>query len=85
MPWTKPTAEDIEQVRTALRRTRERRGLTLIEVDRLMGTSGAVRQIEGGKTLPSVALLFKLARALDCNWTDLLGPPPTSSSGEDPE
>lgn len=85
MPWHKPAIEDIEQVQAAIRRTRERRGLTMADLDRrLTGKSGnTTRQIEGGHSAPSVAMLFKLARALDCNWTDLLGPPP--SGGEDAE
>lgn len=91
MPPRKVTTEEHAQIVAALRATRERRGLSIAAVDRLIaaaqgrGDSGAVRQIETGSSSPSVALLFDLARALDCSWTDLLGPPPSSNGDAEPE
>lgn len=88
MPPRKTTADESAQIRAAITATRERRGLSIADVDRLIAgalgrpDSGAVRQITTGKSSPSVALLFDLARTLECTWTDLLGPPPTASDGD---
>jgi XRE family transcriptional regulator, regulator of sulfur utilization len=74
MTMYKATDAERAQIAAAVKRTRERRGLTQVDVDRLVGASGSLTgQIERGRTSPSAAVLFKLARALDCSWSDLLG------------
>ncbi len=52
---------------------REYRSLTLAKLAKTCGVSvSAISQIESGKRKPSVELLVKLARALDCNLEDIL-------------
>jgi transcriptional regulator with XRE-family HTH domain len=80
-PVTTQAAEDADAeldlvVGTNVREHRTRRGLTL---DLLAGLSGVGRQtlgqIENGRTVPSVATLWKIAKAFDVPFATLLARP----------
>ena len=54
---------------------REYRKLTLVDLAKICGVSvAAISQIENGKRTPSVDLLMKLAKALNCDMEDLIQP-----------
>ena len=59
----------------ALRTARERTGLSQ---DRLAARAGIstryYQSIEAGENLPSIEILFKLAAAFQCSYTDILDP-----------
>lgn len=85
MAHGKLTEAQLGQLGAALKRTRERRGLTGAGLDRLAGVAdGVTSQVERGKSGMSLAVVFALAETLDCSWNELLGPPP-GSNGEDPD
>lgn len=78
------TPEQAAQVAAALKATRERLGLSQTDFERRVGMSNSsLHLIESGRSGISMALLFRMAAALDCNWDDLLGPPPAEGD-EDP-
>jgi DNA-binding XRE family transcriptional regulator len=52
---------------------REYRKMTLVDLAKTCGVSvAAISQIENGKRTPSVDLLMKLAKALNCDMEDLI-------------
>jgi len=56
-----------------LRRLRSKHGLTLEALARQAGVSRAmISQIEGGRSVPTIGLLWKLARALDTPFAALI-------------
>ncbi len=57
-----------------LRRLRTKRGLSLEALARLAGVSRAmIGQIEGGRSMPTIGMLWKIARALDVPFAALMG------------
>ncbi len=57
-----------------LKRLRTKRGLSLEALARLAGVSRAmIGQIEGGRSMPTIGLLWKIARALDVPFAALMG------------
>lgn len=57
----------------AIKKQREKSGLTQIELARLINvTQGAVSQWETGITKPSVKVLLNLSMALNCTVDELL-------------
>jgi transcriptional regulator with XRE-family HTH domain len=64
---------------TNLRSLRVGRGLSLEALARLSGVSRAmIGQIEGGRSMPTIGLLWKIAKALEVPFSTLLG----SSAGD---
>jgi transcriptional regulator with XRE-family HTH domain len=58
----------------ALKRLRTKRGLSLEALARLAGVSRAmIGQIEGGRSMPTIGLLWKIARALEVPFSALTG------------
>lgn len=85
MATTTPDPADLARLGAALKRTRERRGLALKAcAERIGMTHVGLKHIEAGRAGLSTAMLFRLARALECSWNDILGPPP-SHSGDEPD
>jgi transcriptional regulator with XRE-family HTH domain len=59
---------------TNLKRLRNKRALSLEALAKLAGVSRAmIGQIEGGRSMPTIGLLWKIARALDVPFSALLG------------
>lgn len=74
--------EAAAQIAEAVKRTRKRRELSTGALGKMIGAgSRTIWNIEEGGGL-SVAMLFELARVLECSWTDLLGPVPGIPDGE---
>ena len=58
-----------------LRSMRNRRGLTIGALGKLVGCSGAhISQIERGVRSPSLVILTSIQRVLECSLADLMGP-----------
>jgi transcriptional regulator with XRE-family HTH domain len=58
----------------ALKRLRTKRALSLEALARLAGVSRAmIGQIEGGRSMPTIGLLWKIARALEVPFSALIG------------
>lgn len=67
-------AELARRVAEALKRFRRERGLSFDELSARSGVSrAALSQIEGGRTNPTLAVLWKIAVGLDIPFHDLLG------------
>ncbi len=69
---------EVEELGTAigtnLKRLRTKRGLSLEALARLSGVSRAmIGQIEAGRSMPTIGLLFKITRALDVPFAALMG------------
>jgi transcriptional regulator with XRE-family HTH domain len=59
---------------TNLKRLRTKRALSLEALAKLAGVSRAmIGQIEGGRSMPTIGLLWKIARALDVPFSALIG------------
>ena len=59
---------------TNLKRVRTKRGLSLEALARMSGVSRAmIGQIEAGRSMPTIGLLFKITRALDIPFAALMG------------
>lgn len=59
---------------TNLKRLRTKRNLSLEALARLSGVSRAmIGQIEAGRSMPTIGLLFKITRALDIPFAALMG------------
>ena len=57
-----------------LKRLRTKRGLSLEALAKLAGVSRAmIGQIEGGRSMPTIGLLWKIARALEVPFSALMG------------
>jgi transcriptional regulator with XRE-family HTH domain len=79
---SEPEAADADEVRNEnigaivganLKRLRTRRGLSLENVAKLSGVSRAMlSQIEVGRSVPSINIVFKIARAFDLPFSALL-------------
>lgn len=64
-----------EVIGANLRRLRARRGLSLERFSRLSGVSRAMlSQVELGKSVPSINVVWKVARALKVPFSSLIGP-----------
>ena len=60
---------------SGLRSMRNRRGLTIVALGKLVGCSGAhISQIERGVRRPSLVILMSIQRVLECSLADLMGP-----------
>jgi mannose-6-phosphate isomerase-like protein (cupin superfamily)/DNA-binding XRE family transcriptional regulator len=71
-----------ENLGAAVRRARERRGLSLRELARRMEVSPSfVSQVERGKANPSVGTLYGLVSVLGVSLNELLGGPEAPSAG----
>lgn len=68
-------AEELGDVIGAnLKRLRTKRGLSLEALAKLAGVSRAmIGQIEGGRSMPTIGLLWKIAKALDVPFSALMG------------
>jgi len=68
----------------AIQRTREERGLTRTQLEQRMGMApSTIYALEKGHGGLSMAMMHRLASALNCGWDDILGPPPDTAPGED--
>jgi transcriptional regulator with XRE-family HTH domain len=68
------TQEIKQRVGQNLTRLRKKRDLTLERLATMAGVSRAMLgQIETGESAPTISLLWKIARALDIRFADLLG------------
>lgn len=68
-------AELARRVADSLRRYRQERRLSLDDLSARSGVSrAALSQIEGGRTNPTLAVLWKIAVGLEVPFHDLLGP-----------
>lgn len=77
------SAEERVRIGATIRRTRERRGMSAAVLARKAGLSDkAIWNIEVAKSGISIGALFDLARALNCTWTDLLGPAPSEDTDD---
>ncbi len=70
--------QQVDELGTAigvnLKRLRTKRGLSLEALARLSGVSRAmIGQIEAGRSMPTIGLLFKITRALDIPFAALMG------------
>ncbi len=67
---------DVEAIAANLRTLREGRGLSLDQMAELTGVSKSMlRQIETGKSSPTIATLWKIANGLRVSFTSLLAKP----------
>jgi transcriptional regulator with XRE-family HTH domain len=74
-------AELARRVADALRRFRRERQLSLDDLSSRSGVSrAALSQIEGGRTNPTLALLWKIAVGLEVPFHDLLGTHPAEAA-----
>ena len=65
--------QSVEAVATNLRAERERRGLSLEQLAEMTGVSKSMlRQIETGKSSPTIATIWKIANGLHLSFTALL-------------
>lgn len=68
------TAELATVIGTNLRRLRTKRGLSLEALAKQAGVSRAmIGQIEGGRSMPTIGLLWKITRALGIPFATLMG------------
>jgi transcriptional regulator with XRE-family HTH domain len=68
-------AELARRVAASLRRFRKERDLSLDDLSARSGVSrAALSQVEGGRTNPTLAVLWKIAVGLEIPFHDLLGP-----------
>ena len=75
----KPEAFDTPEVGLNLKRAREKAGLTLKDLASASGVElGMLEEIESEKANPTVAVLWKLARALKRPMSEILGEPAPS-------
>lgn len=74
MPTDAETIELKRRVGKNLERLRKQRNLSLERLATLAGVSRAmIGQVEAGESAPTIAFLWKIARALDVRFADLLG------------
>ncbi len=70
--------QSVDAISGNLRRIREKRGLSLDQLSELTGVSKSMlRQIEMGKSSPTIATIWKIANGLRLSFTALLRKPIT--------
>ena len=73
--WCPPSSEKASENRERLREWRMKRGLSLRQLGESASASFVtLYRIEAGKLSPTVAMLEKLAKALDINLVDFFPP-----------
>jgi transcriptional regulator with XRE-family HTH domain len=82
--YTLPVSTSSHQVGEAVRREREAAGLSLSQLSALTGISKAhLVRLEKGEGNPSLAILSRIAQALDLTVADLVGRPKLTYRHED--
>ena len=73
--------QSIDAVATNLKKFREDRNLSLDKLSELTGVSKSMlRQVETGKSSPTIATIWKIANGLKISFTSLLRKPPVEAS-----
>lgn len=81
------TDEEGRQVGMAITRTREQRGWSAEHLARVAGTTttNIYRMERGERGGFSLSMLFTLVAAMECSWSEVLGPEPGSDGDQSTE